>query len=246
MSKRATLASGAVGLVLILAILAAATVALGQTAEPAASGPARTITVSSGATISTAPDEAVVSFTVRAEDADSVVALDESSRIMNAVLAAMKKLGITERDMETTSIKLSQQTLDRGTSFERTVFVSSSALEVTIGNFERIGPAIRDGVEAGATSVRGVRFQVSDPAQAKRRALDAAVRSARTKADALAQAAGAEVTGVIQISEEGTEEPRPYFAMSDTLAYASARDLSVVPPKDIETEVTITSIWGIG
>ena len=240
-------ATGGLLLLVILAVLAITDAARGQDPSPAG-GPARTITVSSLASIETTPDQAVVTFSVRADDPDSVAALNESSSTMNDVLAAMKKLGIQERDMETTNVQLSQQTIDRGTSSETTVFVSTTGLEVTLDNFDRIGPAIRDGVAAGATSVRGIKFQVSDPAAAKRRALDAAVRSARAKADALAEAAGATVTGVVQIREEGPGGyPRPYLARADTLAYGSvANDLAVVPPRDIDTEVMITSIWSLG
>ena len=206
------------------------------------------ITVSSTATISTAPDEAVITFGVHSDSADSVAALNESSRIMNDVLSAMKALDVTERDMETTNVSVSPQTINRGTASETTVYNSSTTLEVTLHDFDSIGAAIRDGVEAGATSVRGVRFQVSDPAGAKKRALEAAVRSARDKADALAGAAGAGVTGVVQIHEDGPGgNPRPYLANTGALDYALTADrAAIVAPRNIETKVTITVIWNIG
>ena len=246
MDRRTARVAGAMA-VLVFAVVALATRATGPTTS-VSDGPPKTITVSSLASITTAPDQAVITFSVRADSADSVAALNESSTIMNDVLAAMKALGIPERDMETTNINLSQQTINRGTPSESTAFVSTTGLEVTIDDFDRIGAAIRDGVAAGATSVRGVRFQVSDPADAKRRALDAAVRSARAKADALAEAANASVTGVVQIREEGPGGyPRPYSADEATLSYAAVGNrLDVVPPRDIETEVMITSIWSIG
>ena len=234
-------------LAVTLAVIAIGTTATGQSAEPPTGGSARTISVTAFASIKTTPDEAVVTFAAREDDSDSVVALNETSRVMNDLIAAMKEIGIAERDMETTNLSISQQTLDRGTASERTVFVASSSIEVTIDDFDRIGPAIRGGVEAGAASVKGVRFQVSDPATAKRRALESAVRSARSKADALAGAAGASVTGVIQIREEGADEPRPYLANARTLSYgAFDAQVAVVPPRDIETEVRISVTWSIG
>jgi uncharacterized protein YggE len=244
MSKRAWAAAAALS-VAVAAVLVSAS--FGQAASPA-SGTPHTITVSSTAIISTAPDEAVITFEVHADDPDSVAALNETSRIMNDVLAAMKSLGITERDMQTTNVSVSAQTINRGTASETTVYNSSTTLEVTVHDFDSIGPAIQDGVKAGATSVRGVRFQVSDPAGAKKRALEAAVKSAREKADALAGAAGASVTGVVQIREEGPAGyPHPYFANERTLAYDQvASGLSVVAPRNIDTKVTIMVIWNIG
>lgn len=219
--------------------------AFGQAASPAEGRP-HTITVSAFATISTTPDEAVITFGIHTEHADSVEALNENARIVNDVLAAMKALGITERDMETTNVNISPQTINRGTASEATVYNASTTLSVTIADFDSIGAAIRDGVEAGATRVSGVRFGVADPTGAKKRALESAVESARAKADALAGAAGSSVTGVIQIREtSSTGEPRPYSSDARALAYDEAAAFSVVPPRDIETTVTIHVIWSI-
>src|SRR4249919_2945679 len=98
--------------------------AFGQAASPA-SGPPHTISVSAFATISTTPDEAVITFGMRTEHPDSVAALNENARIVDDVLAAMKGLGITERDMETTNVNISPQTINRGTASEATVYVAS-------------------------------------------------------------------------------------------------------------------------
>ena len=242
MIKRAWAGAAVLSLVLAAVLVNAS---FGQTSEPSGGAP-HTVTVSSTATISTAPDEAVITFGVHTDSSDSVAALNESSRIMDDVISAMKRLEVTERDMETKNVHVSPQTVNRGTASETTIYNSSTTLEVTLHDFDRIGTAIRDGVAAGATSVRGVKFQVSDPAGAKKRALEAAVRSARAKADALAGAAGASVTGVVQIREDGPgEEPRPYVT-NDALTYGQASAaLSVVAPRNIETKVAITVIWSV-
>jgi uncharacterized protein len=249
MSKRA-LAGGGVFVVAVVAVALVAvlvTAASGQDSAPTG-GPPHTITVSSTATISTTPDEAIITFSVHTENADSSVALNENSRIMNDVIAAMKSLGVTQRDMETTNINLSPQTINRGTSSESTIYKSSTSLEVKVHDFDVIGSAIQKGVQAGATSVRGVKFQVSDPVEVKKRALQAAVESARAKADALAGAAGTDVTGVIQIKEGGSPTvPQPYFVRNQGLAHAAFdSSLSVVPPRGIQTKVSIAVIWSIG
>lgn len=239
--------TGSVAIVAVIAAILVAvlvTAASGQDAAPVRERP-HTITVSSTETISTKPDEAVISFNVHTENADSTVALNENSRIMNDVIAAITSLGITQKDMETTNISLSPQTINRGEPSESTVYNSSTSLEVKIHDFDVIGPAIQKGVKAGATSVRGVRFQVSDPVGVKARALQSAVESARAKADALAGAAGTTVTGVIQIREGGSSAPpHPYFVGNQDFAYSTA-SLSVVPPRDVTTKVSISVIWSI-
>ena len=246
MSNRAW-SGGAVVVAVIAATLVVVLVtgASGQEAAPTNAKP-HSITVSSSATVSTKPDEAVVTFNVHSQNADSTVALNESSRIMNDVLAAMQSLGIEEKDMETTNIGLSPQTINRGQPDEATVYNASATLEVKIHYFAVIGPAIQKGVAAGATSVRGVRFQVADPVGVRTNALEAAVTSAREKADALAGAAGTSVTGVIQIREGGSpSSPQPYYNRMAGYALDAAAHLAVVPPHDISTKVSVTVIWSI-
>jgi uncharacterized protein len=248
MSTRAW-AGGGVVAAAVAVVLAAVLVTAASGQDPSsAGGPPHTITVSSTATISTKPDEAVITLSVHIESPDSAVALNVNSRTMNDVIAAMKSLGITQRDMETTNLNVTPQTINRGTPEESTSYHASTSLEVKVHDFDVIGPAIQKGVQAGATSVRGVKFQVSDPVGAKKHALEAAVESARAKADALAGAAGARVTGVVQIREGGSPAaPQPYFVRNQSLAYhGAASDLTVVPPRDITTRVSITVIWSIG
>jgi uncharacterized protein YggE len=248
MSTRAWTTTFFVAALLIALVALAATSAFGQTTPAAEGGPPHTITVSSLATISSTPDEAVISFGVRTENPDSVAALNENSRTMDAVLAAMKALGIAERDMETTNVRVAPHVINRGTAAEATLYGASTTLSITIHDFDAIGEAIHDGVEAGATRVSGVRFQVGDPATAKKRALQEAVHSARAKADALASAAGTTVTGVVLIRERGSAgNPRPYSVSARTLAFDQvAAAPAIVPPHDIQTKVSITVIWAIG
>lgn len=248
MSTRVWAGGGLAAVVVALALVAVSvTAASGQDPAPA-NGTPHTITVSSTATITTKPDEAVITFSVHTDSPDSSVALNENSRIMNDVIATMKSQGITQRDLETTNLNVSPQTIYRGTSSESTIYNASTSLEVKVHDFDVIGSAIQEGVKAGATSVRGVKFQVSDPVGAKKRALEAAVESARAKADALAGAAGTQVTGVVQIRESGSPRaPRPYLVGNQSFDYAAAGSrLTVVPPRDITTKVSIVVIWTIG
>ncbi len=244
MSKRAWTGGGVVAALAVAVTVVWMTAASGQDATPAGGSP-HTITVSSTATISMQPDEAVITFSVHTENAVSTVALNENARTMNQVIAAMKGLGIKQADLQTTNVGIGPKTIDRGTSHASTVYSASTSLTVKIHDLDVIGTAIQKGVQAGATSVRGVRFQVADPVGAKERALAAAVESARAKADALAGAAGAQVTGVVQIRETGAPAVLRPYAVRDQAFAAAAPTLRVVPPHAIQTKVSIAVIWSI-
>lgn len=229
-----------VGAVLVVAVGARA-----MAQDAAGDGDRRTITVSSSATVGSEPDQASLQLGVETEAVDSADALARNGKVTDDVLAALERAGIAPDDVQTQRLDVYRRTVDRNTPQEHTVFVADSTLAVTVRDLDAVGAVIEAGVGAGGTSVRNVRFEVSDPAKARTQALEQAVEGARVKADALAGAAGATVTGVDRIVEEGAARPVYEAYRADTLS-AVAGDLAVVPPDELDTNVTITVIWTIG
>lgn len=207
------------------------------------SGPNRQITVSGTATVSTRPDEAVVDLGVRSEAAESAAAMEANATKMAAVLVALADAGVEKQDIATIRVSLDRRTVDRGTKHERTVFVAQNTVEVTITNLDNAGPVIDTAVKAGADQVQDIRFQVSNPTEVRRQALQQAVRGGRAKADAMAAAAGAHVGGVISIREQGNSYPEAYDQRLMLGAVAAATP--IVPTRDIETRVTVSVVWSL-
>ena len=81
---------------------------------------------------------------------------------------------------------------------------------------DTISDVVDGALAAGATTLDGITFRVDDPSAAEAQARDAAMKDARTTADALAKAAGVSITGVASISEQSgpTPVPMPYFAVA--------------------------------
>jgi uncharacterized protein YggE len=232
--------------VVVLAIIAGFAVnALAQDGSPTTGKPARTITVSSTATVNETPDEAVVTFGVTSSDADSAVAISQNAKDMQAVLDALEANGVDEKDIQTLNVGLAQHTMDRGKPSQHTVYVASNSIQVTIHDLSSIGQQIDTTVAAGADSVRGVQFQVSDPNKVRTDALTEAVNGAREKADALAAAAGARVVRVVTIDEGAYRQP----TVTQDLAYAAAAVPApitpVVPPDSLKASVTVSVVWEI-
>ena len=230
----------------VVAVLVVAVGARAMAQDTAGDGDRRTITVSSSATVGSEPDQASLQLGVETEAVDSADALARNGRVTDDVLAALERAGIPRDDVQTQRLDVYRRTVDRNTPQERTVFVADATLAVTVRDLDTVGAVIEAGVGAGATSVRNVRFEVSDPAKARTQALEQAVEGARVKADALAGAAGATVTGVDRIVEEGAARPVYEEAYRAAAFSVAAADLAVVPPDELGTKVTITVIWTIG
>ena len=220
----------------------------GDTRPASAPTPPRTITVTSTASVGTAPDEAVIEFGMRSEGPDSGTAYDANGAKSDAVLAALLDAGLTKDDVETLSQNVDRQTKDRGTPNEQTVYVASTQISVTVHDLKAVSSVISAAVGAGVDSVHGLRFQVGDQTAARQDALGAAVRGARRKADAIAAAAGTSVSGVVQVREESSNS-RPYYYRSADLLQsfegAAVAAPAIVAPQTVSTQVTVTVIWAI-
>jgi uncharacterized protein YggE len=225
----------------------AANAMAGDATQASAPTPARTITVTSTASVGTAPDEAVVEFGIRSEAPDGPTAYAQNSTKSGAVVTALKDAGLAAGDIETTNVNLDRVTKQRNTPQETTVYAATTELTATVRPTDRVADVISAAVSAGADSVRGLRFQVGDETAARQDALTAAVKGARRKADAIAAAAGASVSAVVQVREEGSNA-QPYYYRGDLVADSFAAPAAapyIAAPKTVSTEVTVTVIWSI-
>ena len=80
-------------------------------------------------------------------------------------------------------------------------YVARNALEVRVDAVERTGEIIDAAVQAGATSISGVRFDLKDRAGAEREALRLAVADARAAPRPRPAGAGRTVDRVLRIEE---------------------------------------------
>ena len=247
--------TGLIGLVLAVGLVvgfAANAVSGDGAAAQAAPGrsaptPARTITVTSTASVGTSPDEAVIDFGLRSEADDGPTAYADNGARSDALISALHDAGVGRDDIETENVNLDRDVKDHGTPQERIVYVATTQLSVTVNELDSVTDVISAAVNAGVDSVRGLRFQVGDQTGARQDALSAAVRGARRKADAIASAAGSSVSGVVQVREEHSSS-RPYAYRNALLAsdFAGAAPAPlIVAPQTLSTQVTVTVIWAI-
>lgn len=197
-----------------------------------------TITVAGTGRVVLTPDTADLRLGVTTTASSVKDARARSASSMTAVIAALRKLGIAERDIRTTALNL-QPVYDysNGSNPPRlTGYTFSNAVAVTLRDLDLVAAAIDDALGAGATSLDGVTFRVEDEAAAERQAREAAMEEAKSKASALAEAAGVRITGVASIAETSAPIAYPtYFAAG----LAAARDVAT-PVEPGTTEVSIS------
>jgi hypothetical protein len=201
-----------VGLVVVL-LLAGCAGSLGAESDDGASDGTSTVQVSASGTASADADLAVVRLGVEATADAADAAREQVARDVGSVRTALSDAGTPAENVTTTAFALYPVYADDDGGGERTVVGYRAVHRLAIETSpDRAGEVIDLAVGAGATTVEGVQFTLSDERRATLRAtaLDRAMTAARTDADGIAAAANLSVTGVRHVSTGTAVDPYPY------------------------------------
>lgn len=237
----------------ILASLAMASMALPATASahdvsssPVVASGNTLLTVSADGRSTRTPDLAMFTAGVTSQGGTAGEALTANSADMNRVIAALKKAGIADRDIQTSNLNLSpvyapQRHLPDGTidpPHPKIVgYQVSNMVSVKQRNLAQFGKVIDTLVAAGANQVHGPNFMMDNPDTALDEARIEAMKKARARADLYARAAGLKVVRMLSISESGGYSP----PMPVMYARAEAAGMAAAPPPIAAGQVELTA-----
>lgn len=154
----------------------------------------------------TRPDEARFSAGVSTLAPTAEAASAATTAKINAVVAALRELGVREADLQTQQLTI--QRVEWRRSRER--FEASNVISVRVRQVDRAGAAVAAVTGAGANVLSGPDLRVSDPEAASRSAYTGAYKAARARADAYAAAAGLKVDRVLTIRDGAASAPPAY------------------------------------
>ena len=203
--------------------------------------PEHLISVTGTGRVVISPDVADLRVGVMVSRSTVKAARQAAAESMTKVVAALKKLGIADKDIQTTILSL-QPTYDYSNNSnppKLTGYTLSNSVAVTVRDLDKVGDAIDDSLAAGATTFDGVTFRVDDPAKAEAQAREAAMVQAKSKADTLARAAGVSLGAVASISETSSPVPYPTYYARDAAVAAPAAGVAT-PVEAGTNEVTVT------
>ena len=194
------------------------------------------------------PDLAMFSAGVVSHGVTASEALGANSRQMDRVIAALKRSGIADRDIQTSSISLSPrwnnpeaeaQRIARETrqpyvpSNERPRIIGYEArnsVQVRVRRLGEMGRIIDTLVNAGANEVNGPSFTLDDQKAALDEARTEAVAVGRERAELYARAAGMRVVRLLSMSEGGGHYPMQQIIVTGSRMYAPGAPPPPPPP----------------
>jgi uncharacterized protein YggE len=203
-----------------------------------------TVTVSGQGTVQLVPDLAHLSFGTLTRAATAHEAQARNAQLMANVIQALRGAGIPEAQMRTGGFSLSpvwehpEAKLRGGPATPQIVgYQVTNTLHVRTTRLQQAGTLIDTAIRAGANTVEGIRFGVSDTTAANLEALTRAHANARAKADRLAAAAGLTVVGIRSMDESGSFSPMP----PGGLEFARSMDVATpILPGEMELTAHVT------
>jgi uncharacterized protein YggE len=202
-----------------------------------------TITITGEGKVSSKPDLAKIDLGVWSEGATVAAVQRDNTAKTNAIIDALKKLGVAEDDIQTSNYSL-QPKIDWTDGKQNvTGYTLSQMISAKIRNLDNVGTAIETSITAGSNQIQGVQFTIDDPSSVQDRARLEAIADARKKAEALSQALGLKVLKVITFSESsgGYVPPQPmmYKALEAGAVANVAPDIQP-GALDVTTNVSVT------
>jgi uncharacterized protein YggE len=153
------------------------------------------------------PDEATVRLGVLAQAPTAQAAMQQVNQTANAILAAVRKLGVPDKDIQTSELNLSpvyaQLPQDRGGEPRISGYQASNVVSIRLTKMDQVGPAVDAGLGAGANRLDGVVFGLQNDEAARADALAKAAAAARAKAAALAKALNVRLAEIVEVVEGG-------------------------------------------
>lgn len=172
---------------------------------------------------SVAPDLAIVSFAVSGDGTELAPTRDDVNRRSSAVLAALRALGVAERDINAPDVGIHPQ-YDYRKGQKLIGYRVDRHMTAKVRELDRLGDVLDGVVDAGANEVFGAQMSAADPSAAEHAALEAAMAAARAKAEVLAAAAGATLGRVARIEEDASRGGIPLPGMRMMGAMAESAD----------------------
>jgi len=222
-----------------------ATASLLASGSAYAAEPARTITVEGHGDIAAPPDSASVSAGVTTQAKTAAAALSENAAAMSNVFAALKRLGVPEKNIQTSNFSVEPQYAPynaNSTDRQRIVgYQVSNQVNVLLDHVSNVGPAIDTLVAAGANQMNGIAFTIHDPKPLLDQARTSAVEDAMARAPVLTKAAHVTLGPIVSIAESQNAPPGPLRPMA--MLKATAATPIAAGEQTIYANVSIT--WEI-
>jgi len=201
-----------------------------------------TITIDGQGKVNAKPDVSLVSLGVVTEALKVKDAQSQNSEKMNAIIEAIKGMGVEAKDIQTENYNLSPKYDWTDGKQKLLGYIVSQNVSVKVRDTDKVGDIISKAGELGANQVGGIQFVIDDPNALQAQSRDKAIEDARQKAKTLSDKLGLQVVRVVSFSEYsgGTPSPTPYYAMAKDAR--NTQEMAAPPSIEVGSQDVVTNV----
>lgn len=224
-------------------LMGAAAPALAQTSADTAFK-ATTFNLSAYGETRIAPDMATINLGVQNDAPTAAEALKANGARMNQVLAALKKAGVAERDIQTSNLNLNAQYVyEQNQPPKLTGYQASNQVTITVRDLSKLGAAVDATVGAGANTVNGISFGLANPQAAEDAARLEAVKALQAKAELYGRATGYKAVRLVNLSEGGGYSPAPPPMPMYAMAKREMSDATSIAAGELRVRIDVSAVF---
>jgi uncharacterized protein YggE len=193
------------------------------------------VITSGDATVTKRPDIAFINVGVEAQASTATQAQRDLASLAGKLIAKAKSLGIPDSEINTGGYSVGPIYAPdgRGTI---TGYQAGESLNLKWHNVDNVGNALDGLVQQGGATRISVSFGLNDTKAAQAEARTLAIGDARTRASAMARAAGVQLGQVLRITDQTSYNRPPAYAYAPS---AGAVDQTQVPVGTMDVEVQV-------
>ena len=195
--------------------------------------------VSATGEVSRVPDIAIISAGVTTLDRSATVAIEQNAARMERVRAALKRAGLADKDIQTSSFNLNPEyRYVENQSPVLTGYRASNQVSVRFRDIKATGAILDALVAEGANQINGPSLTIDKPEQAMDEARVKAIAVGQARAELYARALGKRVVRLLSVSESGGYAvPPPMPMMRAQMADSAAK--TVIDPGEQQIQVSV-------
>ena len=215
------------------------------------------INVQANSSISVPADLASFNIKIKSREKTVTEARENTARYANRVVDAIKKLNISEDDIQTTSFNIYPETRwiekkdDFGTYSESTIIAYSveNSINVLVRNLDDLGKVIDEATIAGENQIQinSINFSISNINSYEKKLRENAAINAKNKAQTYVESLGLKLGNLNYLNEISSPIATPNYAprMEIAMSADSQYTPSTFIPGDIEISISIQANFEI-
>jgi uncharacterized protein YggE len=200
--------------------------------------------ISATGDVTRVPDIAVITAGVVTRASTARSSLQQNAARMDRVIAALKRAGVADRDIQTSNINLNPEYIYANNQPPKlNGYTASNQLTVRFRDIANTGRILDALVSQGANQISGPNLTIDKPETALDEARAKAIATGRARAELYARSLGLRVVRVVSVSESGgyaVPPPAPPPMMME--ARAQAAD-SKIDPGEQKLQVSVAMIF---